>query len=99
MNSQAVMNAIANYRTENGGQIPALLIVHEKNIECIDYNTLVQRSQIVDEHRICDEYRVFIINYSIQNFYQDNFPVLIDKHSHTTIKDYLFYLLEDETRP
>lgn len=99
MNSQSILTAIATYRASNNGDIPSLVIVDADNIECIDHATLVARSQANDYDRMCDEYLVFVVNHSIPDYYQDNFPVLIDKHTHTTIKDYLFYLLEDETRP
>jgi hypothetical protein len=58
----------------------------------------VQRSEIVDQHRLCDEYRVFLVNYNIPNYYVDTFPVLYNKHINTDIKDYMFMLLERETR-
>lgn len=99
MNSQEVINAIAYYRSKNNGEIPALVVVDDISVECINYATLVQRSNNIDNERICDEYRVFVINYSIQDFYIDNFPVLLHKFIKTNIKDYLFFLLEQETKP
>jgi hypothetical protein len=99
MNSQTVLNSIAAYRATNGGEIPALVVVDDISVECIDYATLVQRSETIDEHRMCDEYRVFVINYSILDYYVDTFPVLYNKHVNTDIKDFMFMLMEQETRP
>lgn len=99
MNSQEIISAIAGYRSKNDGETPALLIVDGLNVECINYATLVQRSNNIDNERICDEYRVFVVNYTIQDFYLENFPVLVNKYTKTNIKDFLFHLLESETRP
>lgn len=99
MNSQTILYEIAQYRATHDGEVPALVVIDADSIECIDYATLISRSQANDDQRMCDEYLVFVVNYSLPDFYQDNFPVLIDKYTHTTIKDYLFSLFEDETRP
>lgn len=99
MNSQTILYEISKYRATHNGDTPALVVVVENEVECIDYATLVFRSQQIDSELLCDEYRVFVINYTIQDFYKENFPVLFDKRNKTNIKDYLFYLLEIETRP
>lgn len=99
MNSQTILFEIAQYRATHSGEVPALIVVDGNTAECIDYATLVARSEANDANRICDEYRVFVVNYTIQDFYNNNFPVLVDKYTKTNIKDYLFYLLEAETRP
>jgi hypothetical protein len=99
MNSQTILNSIATYRATHGGQVPALVVVDDATVECIDYTTMVERSQVIDEHRLCDEYQVFVLNYSIPNYYADTFPVLYNKHVNTDIKDYMFMLMEHETRP
>lgn len=99
MNSQTILFEIAQYRATHNGEVPALIVVDGNTAECIDYATLVARSEANDANRICDEYRVFVVNYTIQDFYLDNFPVLVNKYTKTNIKDYLFYLLEAETRP
>ena len=99
MNSQTVLFEIAQYRATHNGEVPALVVVDGNTAECIDYSTLVARSEANDPARICDEYRVFVINYSIIEYYLDNFPVLVDKFTKTNIKDYLFFLLEIETKP
>ena len=99
MNSQEIIVAITDYRAKNNGGIPALVVVEGTNVECINYATLVERSNNIDSERICDEYRVFVVNYSMQDFYFENFPVLVNKYTKTNIKDFLFYLLELETRP
>lgn len=99
MNSQTILFEIAQYRAIHNGQVPALVVVDGNTAECIDYATLVARSEANDANRICDEYRVFVVNYTIQDFYNNNFPVLVNNYIKTNIKDYLFYLLEAETRP
>jgi len=99
MKSQTVLESIAAYRATHNGDVPALVIVDDVDVECIDYATLVQRSEIVDQHRLCDEYRVFLVNYNIPNYYVDTFPVLYNNHINTNIKDYMFLLMEAETRP
>lgn len=99
MNSQTILSEIAQYRATHNGEVPALVVVDDNSVECIDRATLVGRSEANDAARMCDEYAVFVINHNLPNFYQDNFPVLVDKFTKTNIKDYLFYLLEDETRP
>lgn len=99
MNSQTILFEIAQYRATHNGEVPALVVVDGNTAECIDYSTLVARSEANDAARICDEYRVFVVNYTINDFYLDNFPVLVNKYIKTNIKDYLFFLLEAETRP
>jgi len=99
MNSQQVLSAIATYRASHNGETPALIVVDNNSIECIDYATLVARSQANDDFRICDEYIVFVVNYSLNDFYSNNIPVMLDKYTKTTIKDYMFMLMEAETRP
>lgn len=99
MNSQTVLFEIAQYRATHNSEVPALVIVDGNSIECIDYVTLVARSEANDAARMCDEYMVFVINHNIIDFYKDNFPILVDRFIKTNIKDYLFYLLEQETRP
>jgi len=99
MNSQTVLNSIATYRAAHTGQTPALIVVDGNTIECIDYATLVARSQANDDFRLCDEYLVFVVNYSLADFYANNIPVMLDKYIKTTVKDYMFALMEAETRP
>lgn len=102
MNSQTVINSIASYRSSHSGELPALVVVDENDntIECIDFATVVERSQEEDLlERKHLEYGVFVVNHDIPDFYKDDFPVLVNKYDKTTIKDYLFHLLEIETRP
>ena len=99
MNSQTILFEIAQYRATHNGEVPALIVVDGNTAECIDYATLVTRSEANDVGRLCDEYAVFVINHSLHDFYNNTFPVLVDKYTKTNIKDYLFYLLEAETRP
>jgi hypothetical protein len=99
MKSQNILQSIATYRADHNGDVPALVIIDDDNIECIDYSTLLLRSETVDAHRVCDKYRVFVVNYNIIDYYFNTFPVLIDKNIITDIKDYMFLLMEAETRP
>lgn len=99
MNSQTILFEIAQYRATHSGEVPALIVVDGNTAECIDYATLVARSEANDAERLCDEYAVFVINHNLPDFYNNNFPVLVNKYTKTNIKDYLFYLLEAETRP
>lgn len=102
MDSQTVVAEIAQYRANHNGEIPAAVIIDGNNVECIDYATILARSEfseVEDPDRLYDEYKVFIINYSIPGFYENNFPVLVDKYTKTNIRDYLFNLIEFETRP
>ena len=96
-----ILNSITAYRAIHGGNVPALVVVDTQtdNVECIDYQTLVSRSQANDYERRCDEYLVFVVNYGLTDYYANNFPAFIDNYTKTTIKDYLFVLLEEETRP
>lgn len=100
MNSQIVLTAIAQFRATHNNEVPALVVINGNNIECLTYAQVVQRSEMNDANRLCDEYLVFVVNYSLPDYYKDNFAVMIENQNFmkTTIKDYLFYLLEAETR-
>ena len=99
MNSTTVLSSIATYRASHSGETPALILIDGNTIECIDYSTLVARSEANDDFRLCDEYMVFVVNYSLADFYTNNIPVMFDKYTKTNIKDYMFALMEAETRP
>jgi hypothetical protein len=94
MNSQAVLNAIATYRSANAGNIPALIVINTA-ADTIGCHSFVELESSVDP-----EWRPVWINYTVLiDYYKDDIPVVLDTVNRTTVRDYLWTLLEYETRP
>lgn len=94
MNSQAILSAITTYRAANAGEIPAIIAIDTQTNSIACY-TFAQLEASQDP-----EWKPVWINHTVLiDFYKDNIPVVIDAVNRTTVRDYLWMLLEYETRP
>lgn len=94
MNSQAILTAIAAHRSANAGAVPAVIAI-DTQTDAITCHTFAQLEASQDP-----EWRPIWINYTVLlGFYSDDIPVVLDTVTRTTIRDYLWTLLEIETRP
>lgn len=94
MNSHQVLQAIATYRVVNGGAIPSLIVI-DTTTDAIACHTFAELEASTDP-----EWRPVWINYTVLiDYYKDDIPLILDTFNRTTIRDYLWTLLEQETRP
>lgn len=92
--SNTILAAIASFRAANNGVVPSAIIVDSasETVECLTFNQVMTSNEPNIEFCIK-------VNYGIEGFYANDIPCVIDTNSVMSIKDYLFYLLEVETRP
>lgn len=94
MNSTAILTAIADHRAANAGDLPAIIAINTV-ADTVTCHTFQQLEASVDP-----EWKPVWINYvSIPDYYKDDIPMVLDTFTRTTIRDYLWLLLEAETRP
>lgn len=94
MNSTTILAAIANHRAVNAGDLPAIIAI-DTVADTVTCHTFAQLEASVDP-----EWKPVWINYvSIPDYYKDDIPMVLDTFTRTTIRDYLWLLLEAETRP
>lgn len=94
MNSQQVLQAIATYRVANSGAIPSLIVI-DTTSDTINCHTFAELEASTDP-----EWRPVWINYTVLvDYYKDDIPLILDIVNRTTVRDYLWMLLEAETRP
>lgn len=94
MNSTAILTAITTHRAANDGDLPAVIAI-DTVADTVTCHTFAQLEASVDP-----EWKPVHTNYvSIPDFYKDDIPMVLDTFTRTTIRDYLWTLLEYETRP
>lgn len=92
--SNTILNAIATFRAANNGVVPSAMIVDtaSQTVECLTFNQVM--TSTIPNIEFCIK-----VNYGVEGFYTNDIPCVLDTNNIISIKDYLFLLLEAETRP
>ena len=93
MNSQTILQNIAAFRAVNNGAVPAAMIINNDNIVCMRLNEVLASNE--PSIQLCIQ-----VNYTnTPEIYSNDIPVLLDGFENLSIKDYMYRLMEAETRP
>ena len=93
--SSTVLGAIATFRNANNGLVPSAMIIDtaSETIQCLTINNVFASEQ--PNVKLC-----IAVNYQNNiNYYSADIPIVVDTNTITSIKDYMFMLMEIETRP